>query len=233
MLEKRTTEIETMEQLTCDEALAEQGYRLMMGFNRRFSGSRVVRNFIRREVEKIPLARPLRVLDIGSGSCDIPLAVSRWCRQHGLAVDFTCVERHPVGIKIARQTLQEAADPCVSVVQANIFDYQPAEPFDFAVGSLFFHHFTDEEILRLIRHLKTFVTHSLLINDLLRYTPNYLVAYAVTMFLPKQIRQDVKISFRRGFKLTELRHLIQKVEGVTVTVNRNSLFRALAKIQFS
>ncbi len=233
MLEKRSAEIEIMEQVTCDETLAAAGYRLMMRFNRRFGGFRAVRKFIQNEAKNNPAGRPLRVLDIGSGSCDVPLAVSRWCRQNGLAVEFTCVERHPVGVKIARQKIQEAADPCVKIVQADIFDYRPTEPFDCAVGSLFFHHFTDEEILHLLAHLKTFVKGSLLINDLLRYTPNYLVAWAVTVFLPKKIRQDVRISFRRGFKLTELRHLIQKVEGTTVTVSRDSLFRALALVQFS
>jgi len=116
--------------------------------------------------------------------------------------------------------------------QGDIFEYQSEEPFDCAVGSMFFHHFTDDEIIRLVNRLRSIVRHSLLISDLLRYTPYYLIAWLGSLVLPTELRHDVRVSIKRGFKLTELRHLFRDMDGVSVTVSRDRMFRALAVVRF-
>jgi len=232
MLEKRSTEREFTEHRTCDEAVAAQAYRGMATFNRWGGGIAVVRDFVEFEVSRVPAGRPLRVLDIGSGSCDIPLAVSRWAKARGFAVEFTCVDYSDTAVRLGWENIAKSGDLQVRMGQGDIFEYQSEEPFDCAVGSMFFHHFTDDEIIRLVNRLRSIVRHSLLISDLLRYTPYYLIAWLGSLVLPTELRHDVRVSIKRGFKLTELRHLFRDMDGVSVTVSRDRMFRALAVVRF-
>ena len=87
---------------------------------------------------------PLRILDIGSGSCDIPLAVSRWARAHGIPLHFTCLEMAGHAVDIARAQLARAGNPAVQLLQEDVFTHQPVEPYDCAVASMCFHHFSND-----------------------------------------------------------------------------------------
>lgn len=226
-------EAEITEGPDVDPRVAQAAYRGMATFNRLAGGIRVVRAFVAAEAARISAGRPLRVLDLGSGSGDIPLAVSAWARRRGIRVDITGVERSGTAVALGRQRIGQADDPAVRIVQADVFEYQPEQPFDCAVGSMFFHHFADDEIRALVGRLRTFVTSGLLISDLLRYTPQYLIARLLTLPLSSELRHDVLVSIRRGFKLTELRHLFRDMPGVEVAVGRDRFFRALAVVRFT
>ncbi len=78
MLDSRATSEEFLDQPDCSEALALASYKFMEMVNRRFGGIRVVRKFLETETTQHHNGIPLRILDIGSGSCDIPLEISRW-----------------------------------------------------------------------------------------------------------------------------------------------------------
>jgi ubiquinone/menaquinone biosynthesis C-methylase UbiE len=232
MLEKRSTEAEFTDQPNCDTKVADQAYSGMAVFNKISGATTAVRKFVMAEAMAAPANRPFRVLDIGAGSCDIPLAISEWARKHGVDVQITCLDYSPRACELAREKIARAGDSNVRVVQADIFTYEPDEPFDCAVGSFFFHHFTEDEILKIARRLKTFVRRSLLINDLLRYCTTYVGGWILTLLFPAELRHDVLVSIERGFKVTELRHLFRKIPGATVTSKRHRFFRVLATVRF-
>jgi hypothetical protein len=77
--------MEFLDRPDCDPALAAASYRFMETVNARFGGIRVVRRFLAAETAGRYTGAPFRILDIGSGSCDIPLAVSRWARAYGIS----------------------------------------------------------------------------------------------------------------------------------------------------
>jgi ubiquinone/menaquinone biosynthesis C-methylase UbiE len=114
----------------------------------------VVRRFLAAETAGRRAATPLRILDIGSGSCDIPLAVSRWARAHAIPLHITCLEMAEPAVRLAREKLGRAANPGVELLQEDVFAHQPAEPYDCAVASMCFHHFRNEQILALLRRLQ-------------------------------------------------------------------------------
>ena len=177
---------------------------------------------------------PLRILDIGSGSCDIPLAVSRWARARGIPLHFTCLEMVGHAADIARRQLARAGDPAVQLFQEDVLTHQPAEPYDCAVASMCFHHFSNAQILALLRRLRGFVLHSVLINDL-RRSP--LASLATRLLLTGTgasagVRHDALLSIRRGFKISELRTLLRQLDRVTVSVEPARWFRIAAIIRF-
>ena len=77
MFDARATATEFLDRPDCDPALAAASYRFMEMINARLGGLRIVRRFLAAETAGLPAGTPLHILDIGSGTCDLPLAVSR------------------------------------------------------------------------------------------------------------------------------------------------------------
>ncbi|MFA6293586.1 MAG: methyltransferase domain-containing protein [Victivallales bacterium] len=232
MFEKRSTEREFLDSPDCDPALASESYRFMEKVNRFFGGTRNVRRFIEKEFSERKSSSPLRILDIGSGSCDIPIAVSRWAESRGIPVKFTCLEVFDSAVKIARAKIAESGVTSVELLQEDVFTHHPDEPYDYAVASMCFHHFEDEMILGLIQKIRTFVKHGVLINDLHRSLLTWLGAVPLTAFSHEGVKHDSRLSIRRGFKIRELRRLLMRLDGVTVSVKPTWLFRVSATVRF-
>ena len=233
MFEARATDMEYLDQPDCDPVLADASYRFMETVNGRFGGIRVVRRFLATETAGHRAdALPLRILDIGSGSCDIPLAMSRWARAHNIPLHFTCLEMADPAADIARRQLARAGNPAVQLLQEDIFTYQPAELYDYAVASMCFHHFSDAQILALLKRLRGFVRRSVLINDLRRSRWASLAARLLLAGAPDGVRHDALLSIRRGFKIHELKNVLRQLGCVDVSVEASRWFRVAAVIRF-
>lgn len=232
MFEKRSTEQEFLDNPDCDPALALESYRFMEKVNRYFGGARNVRCFIENVIAERDSSSPIRILDIGSGSCDIPIAISRWARSRGVPVKFTCLEVFDSAVKIARAKIAELGETSVELVQEDVFTHIPEDPYDYAVASMCFHHFEDEMILGLMRRLRTFVKHGVLINDLHRSFLTWLGVLPLTVFSHEGVKHDSRLSIRRGFKTCELRKLLMRLEDVSVSVKPTWLFRISATVRF-
>ena len=232
MFDSRSTTMEFLDRPDCDPALAAASYRFMETVNCRFGGILIVRRFLAAEAARRPTGAPLRILDIGSGSCDIPLAVSRWARAYDIPLHFTCLEMAGHAVDIARGQLALAGNPAVQLLQEDAFTHQPAEPYDCAVASMCFHHFSDAQILTLVQRLRGFVLNSVLINDLRRSRLSSLAARLLLAGTPAGVRHDALLSIRRGFKISELSTLLRQLDSVTVSVESARWFRIAAIIRF-
>jgi hypothetical protein len=228
----RATAIEFLDQPDCEPALAAASYRFMETVNCRFGGICTVQRFLAAETAGRHDGSPLRILDIGSGSCDIPLAVSQWARAQGIPLHFTCLEMADHAVNIAREQLARAGNPDVQLLQEDAFIHQPAEPYDYAVASMCFHHFSNAQILTLLQKLRGFVLNSVLINDLRRSRLASLLVRLPLAGMPSGVRHDAQLSIRRGFKVNELSTLLRQLDGVTVSVEPVRWFRIAAIIRF-
>jgi hypothetical protein len=227
--------MEFLDRADCDPALAAASYRFMETVNARFGGIRIVRRFLAKETAGRYTGGPFRILDIGSGSCDIPLAVSRWARTYDIPLHFTCLEMAGHAVDIARGQLARAGNPAVQLLQGDAFTHQPAEPYEWAVASMCFHHFSNAQILTLLQRLRGFVRNSVLINDLRR---SRLASLATRLLLagtdtPAGVRHDALLSIRRGFNISELSSLLRQLDRVTVSVEPARWFRVAAIIRFN
>jgi 2-polyprenyl-3-methyl-5-hydroxy-6-metoxy-1,4-benzoquinol methylase len=230
MFETRDQKQELIDLPDCPKSLVRTSHKFMEYVNRFFGGTAVVRKFVKAESLRLN-KRSLKILDIGSGSCDIALNVSRWCRRQGFEVKFTCVESSSLAVEMAREKIA-CADGAIELINADIFEYAPAETFDCAVGSMFFHHLTDGQMRKLIKHLKNFVKHSVLINDLHRCLFVYAGCCLLTSVLPADVRHDALLSVKRSFQPEQLRALLCEIDGSSVLVDTAFLGRVKAIIQF-
>ena len=234
MFDSRATATEFLDLPDCDPELAAASYRFMETVNRRFGGIITVQRFLSGEIQSHPSRLPLRILDIGSGSCDIPLALCQWAHSRGTPLHFTCLEMTDHAVDLARSRLVKGGNPPIQVLQEDAFAHSPDEPYDCAVASMCFHHFSDAQILALLKHLRGFVRSSVLINDLRRSRLSSLSARLLLAGTraPAGVRHDDLLSIQRGFKTKELRTLLQQLDNVTVSVKPVPWFRVSAIIQF-
>jgi hypothetical protein len=230
VFEQRARGSEFLDRPDADPRLVEQSYKFMRLVNRIGGGLRVVRRFLAQELSR-SAGGTVRVLDIGAADCDMPLAITRWAERRGHRVEFTCLDHDAKAVELAQRRIARCNCDTVRAVQADIFTYRPAEPFDYAVGSMTFHHFTDDEIDRLITHLRGFVRKAVLINDLHRSLLNYIVCFVLALPLDREVRHDGLLSIRRGFKPRELQQMLARHDPGAV-VRRMWFCRVAGVVRF-
>ena len=231
MLKERARGEEFLDRPDSDPQLTQRSFRFIQFVNHIGGGIRVVRRFLARELSGLPAGATITVLDLGGGDCDIPLAVTQWADKRGCRVEFTCTDHNAQVLQMAKESLARSRCNTIRLEQTDIFTYQPSAPFDYAVGSMVFHHFTAEQIDRLIAHLRGYVRKALLINDLHRCALNYAVASILTAPLDRRLRHDALLSIRRGFKPVELATMLRKHDPAAA-VHREWFCRIAGVVRF-
>lgn len=232
MFEIRVNKPEFLDAADCDPKLASGSYRLMRLVNRFAGGTRVVKDFLAREISGCDQTRPIRILDIGSGTCDIPLAITKWARKKSLKIEFTCIETNETALKVASENIKKSGLDSIELRHESIFELNCRQHFDYIIGSLFFHHFQNEQILTIIEKLRSYVFKGILINDLRRNPISFAGCSVLVCLLSKDLKHDALLSIRKGFKSEELFRLLSGVQGAHVEVRNQSLSRLAAVIRF-
>jgi hypothetical protein len=113
------------------------------------------------------LSDALRILDLGTGSADIPMAMAEWGRAHQQKLQIIAVDLHPAAVEEART--RTASYPEIEVRQGNALAL-PDEPysFDYVVSSMFMHHLSQAEAVELLRTMARLSRRGLVVNDLER-----------------------------------------------------------------
>lgn len=182
----------------------------LRGVNRWLGGTRVVMRHLLPMMRR--LGRPCRVLDVATGSADIPLVLARRARERGLAVTVLATDNHATTLEAARRTVAAAREPGVRVTRADALALPFADgAFDFALCSTALHHFdTRADALRVLRELDRVAAFGVVVNDLARSRAALLGArlLAATLWRRHPVtRHDGPLSVRRAFTPAELRAL--------------------------
>jgi ubiquinone/menaquinone biosynthesis C-methylase UbiE len=101
------------------------------------------------------------------------------------------------------------------------------DAFDYAICSLFTHHFRDEAVVEILRELKRVARRRLFVIDLHRHALAYfLYTTAGRLFLHNRLlREDGALSIRRSFRAGELKRLAGEAQLADVEVRRRFPFR--------
>lgn len=162
--------------------------------------------FATRDTLRTLRAEPQRawtLLDVASGSGDIPIAIARAARRAGFALSVTLTDRSPQIVAVARA--QAAGAPGVSVERqdALALPYAPGA-FDIALCTLALHHFAPDAAVALLRSIAR-VGRRVVVYDVAR-SP---LAYAGVVALTRLARMDPMtchdgpVSVRRAYTAAE------------------------------
>lgn len=175
--------------------------------NRYFGSYAVIQRFMGRWI------RPgdnMRIVDLATGSGDIPRLIVDHAREVGAKVQIDALDQQAATLEIAR-TLN-ADYPEVRFVQENILEWAPEERYDIVLNSLAFHHFSEEDAVRLLRHCRELSRKFVLVSDLRRGLLATIGVYLLTalIFREPMTREDGRTSAARAFSFEELDELARR-----------------------
>ena len=193
----------------------------LRSFNRWFGGHGLVRHFLRRWLKPNENAR---ILDVATGSGDIPRLIADHARRQNLAVQIDAIDQQESTIEIARGL--SAAYPEITFYCADLFEWNSSpgikldglkpsslsEPYDFVFCSLALHHFNEVDAVRALRKCRELSRARVLVADLRRAGWLTFSVYFVTatIYRDKMTRTDARLSAARAFSFVEMRKLAER-----------------------
>ncbi len=175
--------------------------------NRFFGSYRLVLGFLRRWIKR---GDHVHLVDLATGSGDIPRLVIDYARKIGATVRIDAIDQQSATLEIAR-TLS-IGYPEISFHQNNVLEWQPAERSDVVLCSLALHHFSEEDAVRLLQRCRELSRRFILVSDLRR---GFLATAGVflltaTVFREPMTRYDGRMSAARAFSFRELDDLARR-----------------------
>ena len=150
----------------------------------------------------------IRIVDLATGSADIPMAILRWARKSGFDVRIVGVDRHPV---TARYAADGNLDPRLSIVQADVFDLPfEIKSFDYALTAMFLHHLDDEQIVEVLKIMDRLATRGIIAADLLRRRRAYLWVKGFTLFSNSMVKHDAAVSVAQALSEPETLDILRR-----------------------
>lgn len=209
-LEQRFREAEIQDQADLDEKLLHQALRGLRSVNFVSGSYWPLWSAIRRLAHELG-TKQLSVLDIAMGAGDIPIALWQRSQREGLQLEIQGCDVNPRTVVYA----QELADRSRAGVRFFTMDaLQDDFPrrYDVVTSSLFLHHLSDQEAVRLLMRMSVNARHMVLVNDLLRGMTGLTLAYLGTRLLctSRVNRVDSLRSVRAAFTLEEAKTLAQQ-----------------------
>ncbi|HEX8490357.1 MAG TPA: methyltransferase domain-containing protein, partial [Chthoniobacterales bacterium] len=120
--------------------------RNLRQLNRYFGSYALIEHFLRRWV--LP-GSAMRVLDLATGSGDIPRLVVDYARKVGATVAVDAIDRQSSTLEIARGL--SAHYPEIRFLEGDVLSFgEDGPPYDVVLCSLALHHFADDAAVRLL-----------------------------------------------------------------------------------
>jgi SAM-dependent methyltransferase len=213
-LAERAGGAELMDQPGLDRADLATALHDLRGVNRWLGGWRVLRDAMGDLLGRLPRGS-YRVLDVGTGSGDLPLRLAAWARRRGYRLEILATDFHPQTLELARA--HAAHDPDVRVAEADAMALPFADgAFHFAISSTMLHHFDFGDAVRVLREMDRVARSGVVVNDLSRSPLAWLGArlLAATVWRRSRFtRHDGPLSVRRAFTPGEMRE-VARAAGV-------------------
>src|SRR5260370_15237124 len=184
----------------------ERDLRSIRQLNRWFGSHRVVGRFMGRWVKP---GASMRVVDVATGSGDIPRLIVDHARKIGAKVEVVALDRQSATLEIARKLSGDYQE--ISFVEANILEFKP-DSYDLVLCSLALHHFSDEDAVRVLRRCRELSRKFVLLSDLRPAWLGMMGVYLLTalIFRAPMTRHDARLSIARAFSLSELVELARR-----------------------
>jgi len=232
MLNHRATGPELMDGPAFGPQQVLDTFRFLVPVNRLFGGIRPVLSFFRRESRTWDRGHTYRILDAGCGSGDVVVALARWARRSGYRLQIDGVDIHPVAVDLARERCRAYPEITIQCRDALEPGRGPLpetsdRPYDHVHASQFLHHFADDEVVAVLRHLAGQCRQSLVINDLVRAPLAYLSTWLYTLGTSAVFRHDARLSVRRGFRIHELDRLLRQGGLESFRMEKHFFYRFL------
>jgi 2-polyprenyl-3-methyl-5-hydroxy-6-metoxy-1,4-benzoquinol methylase len=222
---KRSDQKELIDDLNCDGDELRQTLRELKTINKLLGGNHVTTNGINQLLSRAT-SNKIAIADIGCGGGDMIRVMHHWSQKKRLNASFVGIDANPNTIVMAADNLRELRN--VHFEASDVFDsaFQKRQ-VDIVTCTLFTHHFTDEELIRMFRSFKNKARIGMVINDLHRHPLAFFSIKILTRFFSKSrlVINDAPISVQRGFKKKELEEILHRAGWENYRISWHWAFR--------
>lgn len=175
--------------------------------NRYFGSYALVEHFLRRWI--LPGSR-LRVLDLATGSGDIPRLIVDHARKVGATITVDAVDQQGSTLEIARGL--SASYPEINFLKSDVRSFGADLAYELVLCSLALHHFDENDAVRVLERCRQLSREYVLVSDLRRGLLATIGVYLLTalIFRDPMTRADGRTSAARAFSFGELRTLAER-----------------------
>jgi 2-polyprenyl-3-methyl-5-hydroxy-6-metoxy-1,4-benzoquinol methylase len=221
---QRSADIEMMDDLNCSGAIVDQTLVEIETINKLLGGNDVTIS----SLEQIPLESNavVTLADLGCGGGDMLKRIRRWSQRYNMNLKLIGIDANPNIIDFARRNT--SPEEQIEYYTLDIFsDEFKKHKFDIVVGTLFFHHFRNEQLIVFFQQLRLQVTHAIIINDIHRHWFAYYSIRILTRLLSKSpmVKFDAPLSVLRAFKKEELQNILDTAGFRNYTIKWRWAFR--------
>jgi len=199
--------------------------------NRWLGDTRALRASLLKEIEDEDL-QDFSVIDVGAGSGELLRLIARSARRAKRQTQLVGVELNPRSASAIAE--ESEAFPEIESLRGNAFQLPFADnAFDYAICSLFTHHFKNDDVVRVLRELSRVASRKIFVIDLHRHPIAYFFYTTLGhLFLHNRlIREDGALSILRSFKPDELKTLAKRAGLEQVKVERHFPYRLVLTAQ--
>lgn len=198
--------------------------------NRLLGGTSTTLRHLPRLLAGIPAGRrPATVLDLATGSADIPIAVAQWARSHHTAVTIVASDFSDAILDVARDVA--AGYPEISFARYDARAVPlPDKHVDIVLFSLSLHHFAPAEAILVLREMDRLARVGFILNDLRRGRLGFAAAWVAARLTTRNrlTRHDAPLSVRRAYTPAELADLLRRAGVAGATITTHPWFRMAA-----
>jgi len=220
MFFRRSYSPEIMDDFSIKDDRIDSALKELKTINRFLGGNAVSRKAI--ESFNLDLNKTT-ILDIGAGASDILLKLN----SNGSQPDIYSIDINP---RACRYTLINS--PYVKTVCGDVRHLPFKNHVDIIHGSLFFHHFREDEIINILSQLLELCSKGIVINDLRRSFLAWVGITLLTRLFSKSdmVKNDGPLSVKRGFTKSDLTKILDSVSSGIYLIKRKWAFRWMVVI---
>jgi ubiquinone/menaquinone biosynthesis C-methylase UbiE len=183
--------------------------------NRAFGGVSTAEHLISRLAKDGSLTR-ISLLEVASGSGEVPKAVRKRLQRRGITLDITFLDRSRKHLNGSRNSI--AADALALPFHNG--------SFDLVSSTLFVHHLMPDALGQFVSEALRVCRVAVVINDLIRNPLHLALVYAgLPLFRSRITRHDAIASVRQAYTEQEMRTIVENTPAVRVDVSSHYLFR--------
>lgn len=230
---QRCYDKEIMDDLEVGGEILKQTLRELRIINRFLGGNHVTTSGLKILLQG-DKTRKYTIADIGCGGGDMLKVMADWASKNGYKCQFIGIDANVHTIAMARENLKNY--PNVSFLRQNVFDKEfENSKVDVFTCTLFTHHFTDQELIILMRVFKKGASLGIIVNDLHRHPLAYYSIKFLTRLFSKSpmVQNDGPLSVLRGFSRKDIKRVLQKAGMGAFQIQWNWAFRWRVICRFS
>jgi ubiquinone/menaquinone biosynthesis C-methylase UbiE len=204
---------ERMDELSVDPDALRRSLAYIRRVNSLLGYHRATIGHLRRFSRGWERGRPVRVVDVATGSADLPRAVLRWAARGGFDVRVVSVDRHPATLREAAALTPPGLSARLTFARADALSLPFADgSFDYALASMFLHHLDDTAAAAAVREMARVARRGIVVADLLRHRRAYAWITLFTLGSGAMVKHDARASVAQAFTKREVLSLRERAE---------------------